>query len=61
MSYTPAKARSYGLRCLVTALVYMAEGVGFEPTVPVKVLRFSGPLPSTTRPSLLRFLWQTLV
>ena len=28
----------------------LAVGVGFEPTVPVKVLRFSRPTPSTTQP-----------
>ena len=29
-----------------------AEGVGFEPTVPLQVRRFSRPLPSTARSSL---------
>ena len=29
---------------------FFAEVVGFEPTVPVKVRRFSRPLPSTTQP-----------
>jgi hypothetical protein len=27
----------------------MAEGVGFEPTVPLRARRFSRPFPSTTR------------
>ena len=30
----------------------LAEEVGFEPTVPVRVQRFSRPPPSTTRPLL---------
>ena len=30
----------------------LAEGVGFEPTVPLPARRFSRPLPSTTRSSL---------
>lgn len=35
-----------------TELPKMAERVGFEPTVPSRVRRFSRPLPSTTRPPL---------
>ena len=31
----------------------MAEGEGFEPPVTYRPLRFSRPLPSSTRPSLL--------
>ncbi len=31
-----------------------AEGKGFEPLVPLRVRRFSKPLPSTTRPPLLK-------
>src|SRR3954464_649105 len=30
----------------------MAESEGFEPPIPVKVCRFSRPVPSTTRPTL---------
>ena len=30
----------------------LAEGVGFEPTVPLRALRFSRPTPSTTQPPL---------
>ena len=33
-------------------ILLMAERVGFEPTVPLPVRRFSRPLPSTTRPPL---------
>ncbi len=32
---------------------YMAERVGFEPTIPLPVWQFSRLLPSTTRPPLL--------
>ena len=31
----------------------MAEAVGFEPTIPVRVCRFSRPVPSTARPRFL--------
>src|SRR5438874_12093886 len=33
-------------------LINLAEREGFEPPIPVKVCRFSRPLPSTTRPPL---------
>jgi hypothetical protein len=45
-------------RCLETLKssrrVFLADGVGFEPTVRLHVRRFSRPLPSTTRPPILR-------
>ena len=31
-------------------VLFLADRVGFEPTIPVKVLRISSAVPSTTRP-----------
>ena len=39
---------SSALQSVIT-LTYLAEGEGFEPSVPLPARRFSRPLPSTTR------------
>ena len=38
---------------IITSSFFLAERVGFEPTVRLPARRFSRPLPSTTRSSLL--------
>jgi hypothetical protein len=35
--------------------VYLADGVGFEPTRPLRACRFSRPVPSTARPPIQLF------
>src|SRR5262245_1221039 len=38
-----------------TLLQFVAEREGFEPSIPFRVCRFSKPVPSASRPSLLLF------
>lgn len=46
----PARCRHIKKTSIKSGLFYMAEGVGFEPTRPVRACRFSRPVPSTARP-----------